>query len=1001
MKKLKIAFYALISLFSFYLLFGFFILPLILKDQAVKILDENLNAKSSIEKIEFNPILFNLKIHNFALKNDLKEDLIALKELELELGVFRSIEKRYLRIEHILLDEIFLNIAQDKDGKVNLASLMKPSTQTKEETKAKETNDSSNDLTFLVSKIQLKNADIDFESEINKEPYSLKLRDLNYTIYDLGTYENSLSSNNLKFKINENTNINIKGAFNISPFKAYGQIDLKDLKIKEILDFQRSFFNFEVNKNANLNLILNYNIDTTNEFRLTLHSDLLELNNVDLNQNKTQIASLKKLDIKRFDFDLYKQEINLSDINIDSLNANMISDKSGINFANLVNSASSKEDKKSEQKYGKPWIVNLENIKANANFKFQDLINNKLTQVNSIVLNTKKIKIIDSKIDLNNASLDTKEASYLDKKNNFDIKSSKTNIKLNDLSVNNGITKIANISLNNSDSGFFEKNSKLDIKSKILEASLKNLLIAENISFDSTNLKLSNLDFNDKNNKLNIDTKAINLDIKNFLLDKNGNIKIASSNLKNPYLHFEDLKNKLSINTKDINIDLKSFLFDKNSDISLDSMKLAKPSISLLDSTNNLKLDASNLTLDINKFKLKNSDISIDSIKLLEPNLDIFNLETNAKIESKNIDLHVKKIISKPNFFKIEKTDLINTHLSIILPKNISSAKEKKEQNKENINLKEETTSKFRLNIGPVDIKNMSLDFEDKNLALPFQTKITKLNGQISEIKSKDKSTSKLEVKGTVDQYGTAKITGLINPNNIKILTDINMKFQNIAMKNFTPYTAKFVGRKIKDGKLDLDLNYNIDESNLKAKNNIIIKKLVLGDKVQSADSVSLPLDLAISLLEDSSNTIDINLPISGNVDDPSFSVGAIIWKAFINLMTKAITAPFSLIGSLFNFSEEEIKNVQFDINESEITPLQEETLDKIAIILDKKEQFAIKFSPSFDEKNEKENIALERAKNIKEYLISEKSIKEKQVIISDQINKISSKITLDIEGIK
>lgn len=246
-----------------------------------------------------------------------------------------------------------------------------------------------------------------------------------------------------------------------------------------------------------------------------------------------------------------------------------------------------------------------------------------------------------------------------------------------------------------------------------------------------------------------------------------------------------------------------------------------------------------------------------------------------------------------------------------------------------------------------------------------------------------------------------AKITGVVNPNSLKILTDINMKFQNIAMKNFTPYTAKFVGREIKDGKLELDLNYNISESNLKAKNSIIIKKLELGKNIESEEAMSLPLDLAIALLEDSSNTIDINLPVSGNVDDPQFSVASIVWKAFVNLITKAITSPFSLIGSLFNFSEDEIKSVSFDLKESEITPIQKETLDKIALILDKKDDFAIKITPAFKEKDEKEKLANERALNIKEYLIKDKNIAEKQLIIESRLIKSSSIIELNIEQIK
>lgn len=994
---LKKLFYTFISLISIYILAGFLLIPYILKKEIVKNLDENLNAKSTIEKIEFNPLTFDLKVHNFKLISLENEELIKLKELQITLGILKSLDQNHFRVEYILLDELFVNLIQTENGNINLAQLLKQSTSI--EDKPKDEEKPSNELVFLIAKLDLKNTNLNFTSYLQKEPFNLNLKDINYTIYDLGTYKNFLSSNNLNFQINKNTDVTIKGAFNINPFKAYGKVEIKDLRVKDFLEFDKNFFNFSVNEDANINLALNYNIDASNEFLLNLNSEVLELNNLDLIQNKNKIANLKKLDIKRFDFDLKEQNISFNDINIDGLNANMVMDKSGVNFANLVNIKNNQEESKSVIKDEKTWKINFKNINANANYNFNNISLNSKTDIKSIILNADDLKIIDSSIYLNNANLKTSNITYLDKQNNLDIKSTNTNIKLYNLSVINGDVKIGNIELAKDNLAFKEANLNFDINSKKVESSLKNLEIKENISYELNNLKLKDINFNDNINKLKIETKNIELNTTGFLFDSKNNTIFKTINIKNPDLHFEDLNNKLSINTKDINLASKDLLITKDTNISLESLKLAKTAINLLDNQNNLKIDTKNLSLDLNNFKFNKGNIILGSIKLLEPDLQILDTQSNLKIDAKNIDLALKKLISKENFFRIEKTDLLNPHISIVLPKSDSINIEKKEQN-EVIN-KEENKNKFRLNLGPVDIKNLTLDFEDKNLPIPFKTTVSKLNGQISEIKNKEKSTSQLEIKGVVDEYGVAKITGIVNPNSLKILTDINMKFQNIAMKSFTPYTAKFVGRTIKDGKLELDLNYNISDSNLKAKNNIIIKKLELGEKVESADAISLPLDLAITLLEDSSNIIDINLPISGNVDDPQFSVGSIIWKAFVNLITKAITSPFSLIGSLFNFSEDEIKSVNFDLKESEITPIQKETLDKIALILGKKEEIAIKFAPSFNEKEEKEKVAQQRAENIKEYLLKEKSINPKQIILEKDIKKSSSNINLNIEVIK
>ena len=998
MGKLEKSFYWFCFFLAIYITVGFKLVPIILKEQLIKNLDENLTTKTSIDKVEFNPFTISAKISNFKLLDENNNSDISFKELNIDFALLRSIEKRHISFQNLFLDELFLNIKEEKDGSYNLANLLKPS---KEEDKKEDS--SSFDIKFLISKIDLKNADINFESLINEKPYKLNLKDINYVIYDLGTYKNSLSSNNLSFRINEDTNVSIGGAFNLEPFKMYGKIDISNLKIKDFLDFKETLFNFELNNEANINLVLNYNIDTTKEFDLKLRSEKLEINNIDLKQKNISIASLKKLDIKKFDFDLITQNIKLDGINIDGLNTNVISDKNGINFSNLIkNSSSQKEvindEKTANKEDSKPWIINLANIKANTNFKFEDKINNNQISSDTIFLNLKNIDIIDSKIALNDLSINNSNLSFNDNKNKLFIKSKNTKIALNNLNIENSIIDINNI----------------------------------NLSKDSLNL-------DEKKANLNINSKNISLALNNLKIDKD-KISLKSTSLKTPNLDFEDKKSKIKVKNTNINLALNDFLFD-NQRVTINEIKLSKPNIDFVDLINKIDVKTKNIQLDIKNLSNKGSDLAVDSIRLLNPQLNFINLENKTKIEAKNLDLRIKKLSNQKNRFKIEKTDLNNPHISIILPKNENQIAKEEVISQTNLATKKETnnsSNQTKLDIGPININNGTFDFEDKNLPIAFKTTVTKLEGKVSEVKNTKSSKTNLELKGVVDKYGVAKITGIVNPNNIKFLTDINMKFENIAMQNFTPYTGKFIGRELKSGKLDLDLKYNIDQSNLDAKNNIVITKLELGEKVESPDAISLPLGIAIALLEDKNGVIDINLPVSGNVDEPQFSIGSIVWKAFVNLITKAVTAPFSLLGALFNFSEDEIKSVKFNLLEDEITPIQKETLDKIALILTQKKDIAIKVNSSYNQEKESfelkkkryfekesenkklkkeelealvskikidnkelEAIGKNRALNIKEYLVKEKAVDEKQIILKDEIKTSNSSIDLEIEPLK
>ena len=961
MKALKIISYLILSLLFLYILSGFFLLPYIAKKEIVKNLDEILITKTKIEKIYFNPLTLNLELKGFSLLDEKEQEVVGLKNLFIDFRALKSIEKKHFHIKNILLEGIYLNIIEEEKGIFNLASLLKPTKTKEEETNQKE---KTKLIDFLVSKIVLKDTNIDFTSFTDKKKYNLHLKDINYTIYDFGTFKNSLSSNNLQFKLNENTDVKISGGIKIEPFIAYGKITISNLKIKEILDFDKSLFNFELNPEANINLALNYNIDTTNDFNLFLNSEIFEINNLKLNQNQKEIARLNKLDLKYFSFDLNNQELDFKDLTINDLYANMILDKGGVNFANLLKEQiDEKEIKSSNQENNlnnKPWKINLENINLNANFDFHDILNNSKLNIKDIKAKTSNINIVNDKINIKGANLVTLDTKYIDNNNKLNISSSKTDLTHDDIFINGSKIEVSNSALKKDNVIFEDKKSKIKITTNNIDLELSKLSIFDEISFDLSNLKLNKFGFEDKNSNISLSSKNSNLKLNNFLLDKEKNISINQIELYDTNVNFFDSNSSFDINTKKTN-------------------------------------------LKISNFSLKKDAIVIGQILLKDPKIDILNMESKLKIEAKNINFDLNKLVSKENLFKIEKTNLNNPHISIILPKSIQTKDEieNSDLTKQEADKKVENKKTTRLNLGPINIKNMTLDFEDRNLAIPFKTTISKLKGAVSAVKNRADSTSNLEINGVVDNYGVAKITGIVNPNNIRLLTDVNMKFKNISMKNFTPYTAKFVGRAIKDGKLELDLNYNISESNLKAKNSIIIKKLELGEKIESKDAVSLPLDLAITLLEDSSNTIDLNLPVSGNVDDPEFSIAAIVWKAFVNLITKAITAPFSLIGSLFNFSEDEINSVDFNLKESEITPIQKETLDKIATILKSKKEFAISFSPSFDEKNEKEKIANQRALNIQKYLIEEKSIDKKQVVLEKDIKKSSSNIDLNIKEIK
>ncbi|HSH88123.1 MAG TPA: DUF748 domain-containing protein [Methylophilus sp.] len=254
----------------------------------------------------------------------------------------------------------------------------------------------------------------------------------------------------------------------------------------------------------------------------------------------------------------------------------------------------------------------------------------------------------------------------------------------------------------------------------------------------------------------------------------------------------------------------------------------------------------------------------------------------------------------------------------------------------------------FPVSVDTVRINGAKLEFADLSLPQPFGTNIHSLGGVINGISTNPVATAQVELDGKVDEYGAARIHGSLQPFKATEFTDIKLAFTNLDMNRLTPYSGKFAGRKIESGKLSVDLEYKIKQRQLTGENKFVLKKLTLGEKIDSKDAPDLPLDLAIAILEDSDGVIDLDLPISGSLDDPKFSYGGIMWKAFTNVLTKIVTAPFSALGKLFG-SSEKLEAIVFEAGKAVISPPELEKLHAVSKALEKRQQLKLGIVPGYD----------------------------------------------------
>lgn len=239
------------------------------------------------------------------------------------------------------------------------------------------------------------------------------------------------------------------------------------------------------------------------------------------------------------------------------------------------------------------------------------------------------------------------------------------------------------------------------------------------------------------------------------------------------------------------------------------------------------------------------------------------------------------------------------------------------------------------IHIGEIAINDGSANFADFSLTPNFATAIQQLNGRIGTIDNRQPKPANVDIKGKVDRYAPVTIKGALNPFDPMASLDIATSFKRVELTTLTPYSGKFAGYRIRKGRLNLDLHYLITKGQLKAENKLVLEQLQLGEKVDSPDAVDLPIRLAVALLKDTEGKISIELPISGDLNNPQFSVMPIVWQTLRNLVMRAAQAPFKFIGGLVSGGDsQDLGSVAFAPGSSDLSSDAKGALDKLVSAL-------------------------------------------------------------------
>ncbi|HEY4248222.1 MAG TPA: DUF748 domain-containing protein [Lacunisphaera sp.] len=254
-----------------------------------------------------------------------------------------------------------------------------------------------------------------------------------------------------------------------------------------------------------------------------------------------------------------------------------------------------------------------------------------------------------------------------------------------------------------------------------------------------------------------------------------------------------------------------------------------------------------------------------------------------------------------------------------------------------------------RIAINRVVISEGDFSFADHSVQPNVQTAINQFGGTITGLSSANLAKAAVDLKATVDGAGPVAITGQLDPLGAKKFVDLKIDVRNVDLQPVSPYSGKFAGYEIARGKLALDVKFLLDGKKIDSTEVITLNQFTFGAPTNSSDATKLPVRLGVALLKDSDGKIVIDVPVQGSTDDPEFRIGKVVLRVVVNLLTKAATSPFSLLGSMFGGGGDELAYQDFSPGATELLPSETRKLETMVKALSNRPALNVSLDGSYD----------------------------------------------------
>lgn len=938
-----------------YALIGFMGVPYVLKNVVPqKVFEATKGGIFSVESASFNPFSFYLKMDGIAFKTPKTGEFIRIHRFVINLNPLDYLWKFGWVIKEIRIENPKITVHKDSHGEMNFAWL---TTLGGDENRSKE---ESKPLALLMNSFTLKEGAIDYRDESEGRHFHQEIHSLGFHLdnIDLREASNKDGMMRLYATINDGGFMDVRGKIeDLKPFSIKGSVAFNSGKLYTPWRYFEDKLPIEI-ADGIAGFGLNYTLNTQdiNATKFTgVHAQLNRLRVIDKGQ-KSKLLDVESLNLSDATVWPMRKVLQANSVKLEGLAVNASRNKEGvidwIDYMEQINKAFPEDENETKT----PWKVAIKDIALeNMALGWRDEAPNQPYTASVSGMNLYSQNLSSNPKNSLNATLHL------------------------------GMLELKRLQETNAFGGF----NSVDVSGITLEREAKRAFV-KNVAIDGGNITLKRL----KNGTIDLQKLIYSLAKKAPESNEAAwSYNLEAIALNNTGIRFTDEvpSRNVRANIEQLQLKVGNLSSNPKAPISLEAEgKINQKTVMKLHAQLVREALMSKGTFELKHFDLplidpylepstnaalRRGDLSLSGDYLYAPKKTLVQgkIGLNDWIVEDRRDASVllgwNRIGVTPfvyaypdNRLKINQISVNGLYTNTLIDHNKTlNYSTLSKVAKDDANTTKKNSNPFGIDVVKLAIASSSATFSDLSLPLPFKTYIHDLNGEVLGISTTKDVNTFVRLKGGVDQYGLAKIDGSLNTNAPKNFTDIKIVFDNLELKQYTPYSLQFLGYKIANGKLFLDLGYKINNGKLDSKNQVVIKQIELGEEKEGGSP--WPMRLVVALLEDTNGIIDIDLPIQGDVNSPDFKYGKIVWQVIGNLLTKAVTSPFKLLGSLMGISgdDETASSVTFEPGEYELSPPMKERLDKLATVLVKRPKLSLKVHGTWADKEDDRALRIQK----------------------------------------